>query len=484
GEFAGTNVAYRGVRAVWARSTFTYTNLVWDLPDLQVGRPEGTLLLAHRANDGTRDYQWHIRGPIDPNALRPLLSSNQLKGLDLVRFESPVVVEGSVFGRFNEHERIGFDLSASVSNVAVRGHTIDTLETHASYTNLVLELFKPVITRGAQWMYADGIAVNFTMQRIHFTNGFSMADAQAVADAIGPKVGKALQPYRFIHPPVAKVEGFAPLRGSEDADLRFEVEGGPFEWWKFKLPRIEGVAHWKGHSLLLTNVTMDFYGGDAGGHAFFNFIPDQGADFQFALNVTNSDFHSLMTDIASPSNRMSGVLSGQLIVNSASTIDPFSWNGRGKVKLEDGYLWDIPLFGVFSPILNNIVPGMGGGHASDAKANFIITNGVVFSDSLDIRSTMMRLKYDGTVDFAGTVDARVEAELLRDAWLVGRALSFVFKPVTKLLEYRVTGTLSKPKPEPLYFIPRLLMFPLHPIRTLEEILPSTSSSTNAPATKP
>ena len=95
-----------------------------------------------------------------------------------------------------------------------------------------------------------------------------------------------------------------------------------------------------------------------------------------------------------------------------------------------------------------------------------------------MRAPALRLLYEGTVTFDGRVDARVDAELLRDAWLIGRVVSLVFWPVTKMLEYRITGTLSDPKSEPV-FIPKLLLVPLHPIRTLEELF-SEPAKTNAP----
>jgi len=52
-----------------------------------------------------------------------------------------------------------------------------------------------------------------------------------------------------------------------------------------------------------------------------------------------------------------------------------------------------------------------------------------------------------------------------------------------LFEYHVTGPLNNPKSEPIYVLPRLLLFPLHPIRTLEDMIPTGGSTTNRPAGK-
>jgi hypothetical protein len=105
---------------------------------------------------------------------------------------------------------------------------------------------------------------------------------------------------------------------------------------------------------------------------------------------------------------------------------------------------------------------------------------------MDIRSTGMRLQYRGTLDFEGQVNARVEAGLLRDMWLVGPILSTVLWPVTKLFEYKATGPLDDPKAEPVYLIPKVMLLPFqlpfHPLRTLRGLLPENLgySPTNAP----
>jgi hypothetical protein len=156
-----------------------------------------------------------------------------------------------------------------------------------------------------------------------------------------------------------------------------------------------------------------------------------------------------------------------------------TWDGSGHANLRDGLLWDIPIFGILSPVLNTFLPGLGNSRATDASAKFSITNGVIYTDSLEIRSLMMRLEYTGTVDLRQNVHARVTAQLLRDTWVVGPLVSTVLWPVSKLFEYRVTGTLKNPKSEPIY-VPKFLLFPLHPIRTLEEIFPGGESETNPP----
>ena len=75
----------------------------------------------------------------------------------------------------------------------------------------------------------------------------------------------------------------------------------------------------------------------------------------------------------------------------------------------------------------------------------------------------------------------VTAQLLRDTWVVGPLVSTVLWPVSKLFEYHITGSLKDPKSEPIYVLPKLLLLPLHPIRTLEDIIPGGDTFSSRPA---
>ena len=100
-----------------------------------------------------------------------------------------------------------------------------------------------------------------------------------------------------------------------------------------------------------------------------------------------------------------------MTVTRANSEDWRSWNGSGRLQLHDGLLWDVPIMAIMSPLLNAFSPGLGNSRATEATAPFTLTNGVIRSDEVLIRSTMMRLQYTGTVDLQETVDARVTAQL-------------------------------------------------------------------------
>jgi hypothetical protein len=497
GELAFTNGSTATGAAIGsARAHFSYSNFVWELPDLAMTESKTRLELNGEENDATKKFGCHVRGALAPETLRPFLTaSNAIRGLNRFTFTAPLILDVNATGNWNDFASIGANGSLALTNFTIRAQSMDNVAGEFFYTNRVLEFFHPQLARanGAQKMSADEIALNFNERLIYFTNGLSTAEPLVIARAIGPKLAHLLEPYHFLSPPLAYVNGHAPLHDVnsvhdvDDADMRFDIpSGAPFQWLKLKSPDIVGTIHWLGETLILTNVTASFYGGNGNGFANFDFRPAHpGADYNFMMDVRNVNLHTLMMDLASPTNHLEGTLAGQLVVTSADTRNLQSWNGHGRANLHDGLLWDTPIFGILSPVLNTILPGLGNSRATDAAAKFTITNGVIFTDSLEIRSLMARLNYSGTVDFKNNVNARVTAQLLRDTWAVGPLISAATWPVSKLFEYKITGTLKNPKPTPVLFPTRLLMMPLHPIRSLEEIFPGDNfdNFTNAPSGK-
>lgn len=472
--------AFRGIAFTAARSHFAYSNMVWRLSDLLATRPEGRIEAFHLSNDRTKDFYWKLSSTLNPAIIRPLLEPQQQRGFDLFSFTRPPVVNGEVWGRWHDPDRTAFKARVALTNFTFRGESIDDLQALVQLTNRFLLLTDGRLRHGTQHLSADALGADFEHKKLYLTNGFGVADPQLVTRAIGPNIARIIQPYQFSHPPTAHVHGVIPLQHEEDADLHFEVTGGPFHWWKFNAQEITGEVHWVGRQLAISNVRADFYGGKAQGSAQFDFSAPHGGNYRFALTTTNTLLQFLVPDVFGRSNHLEGFLSGNVIVTDANVDNPRTMRGYGFADLRDGLIWAIPLFGALSPALDSLVPGLGSSRASAGTASFILTNGIIHSDNLEIRSPTVRMQYRGNIDFDGHFNARVEAELLRDMWLVGPVVSTIFWPVTKVFEYKVTGSLGQPKLEPVYFIPRIVQIPLHPFRTLKEMMPEDPSRSNAP----
>lgn len=475
GSAALTNGSYRGIGVQTASTQLHYSNRVWHLPDLIINRTEGELRVNLRSEEISHDYLIKLQGSFDPRDIAPQLDEKGKRALGYFEFTNAPWLDLQITGRWFEPERISASGSVGWTNFSYRGQHMVSVAGSLDYTNKMLRVFNPRADRVVGHATAESLSFDFAAKRGYLVNGFSDTDPMAIARCIGPITAKAVEPYQFLQPPVIHAHGTIPLTGNQDADLHFQLDGGPFHWLKFKTPHIAGDVHWANQSVTLTNIVTSFYGGEARGNAWFDVREKGSTPFAFDLTATNADLHALMSDLKSPTNKLEGFFTGRLVITSANSHNFNSWNGYGYASLRDGLIWDSPVFGTISSFMNAFIPGIGNSRASEAGGNFTISNSVIITSDLKIRASAMRLKYDGTVDFATRVEARVEAELLRDTWLVGPLLRNVLWPVSKMFEYKVTGTLASPDAQPAFFLPRMFLAPLHPVRTFKDMFDSKSN---------
>ena len=469
GSLAVTNIAVSGLSFDQIHAHFNYSNEVWTLPEVTIARPEGSLQITGTESDMTRDYAWHIRGSLSPNIIQPFLNAKAARGFTHFDFEKPALFDTHIRGRLYDYDSISAEGHASLESFSIRSEHVDKVEADFHYANRVAEFYHPHLVSGAQVMQADGVCLDYPADRIYFTNGLGTADPQQVVNAIGPVPAQVMRPYHFFGLPTARVNGFAPLRDATNADMDFQVVGTtPVGWYKLKTPALSGEFHWICQSLILTNISGSFYGGYGSGHAVFDFRPIHSANFSFTADLQNVNVHLLATDLSSPTNHLEGFAGGHFVDTSGNSADWRTCNGYGNANLRDGLIWDVPVFGFLSPALNSVSPGLGNSRATDASAGFNMTNGVVSTSKLEIHTTIMRLDYHGSVDLLGNLDADVSAELFRDVPAVGGLLSTVSWPAAKIFESKVTGTVKNPQSKPI-FIPRILLYMLHPIHTLEDL---------------
>jgi hypothetical protein len=413
------------------------------------------------------------------------VATNQQDVFNLISFAEPPRISIVASGNLRKLDGVQAHGSLAVTNVTVRGEHASGVQASFQYSNRLIYVIEPRAQRGPENLGADCLVVDVPGEVILLTNGYSTADPMFITRAIGPQVAKAIEPYRFFNPPKGRANGIIPLRGEEKADIQFEVEGGPFHWWRLNLEKVKGKIHWKGTQLSIKDMEADFYGGYAAGIANFDLSKPHTTIYNFAATCTNAHLQPLVRDLFNSTNRIEGFLTSELVVTHANSALTNDFQGYGKASLRDGFLWDLPVFGVLTPVLNGISPGLGNSRASSAVCTFTIENAVVKSRDLVIRAEGMRMNYTGSVDLEGRTDARVEAEVLRDMWLVGPLVSSVLWPVTKMFEYKVGGTLDDPKLEPVYILPKLMRIPLQPFKSLKGLLPEANPGrTNAPPATP
>jgi hypothetical protein len=284
--------------------------------------------------------------------------------------------------------------------------------------------------------------------------------------------------YHYRQPPSARVNGVIDLKhGGRDNNCQFWLDGEGFEWKRIHLPKARGRIDWVGNTVTITNLEGAFHGGAIAGHGFFDFNRDHGAAFRFHTALRQCDLRSLIAGVAQRTNKIEGLFSGDLTMTQADTHNLTNWQGRGWVTLSDGLIWDVPIFGIFSELVNGFFPkmGLGNSRARDAEATFQVTNSVIQTSDLEIHAGSMRVEYDGRVDFNGNVDGRMQAQMFGEIPVIAQVTSILTLPLGKIFEARITGTLDNPRRE-LVYIPSFMNM----IKKLLEERPKTEPEKPAP----
>jgi hypothetical protein len=359
---------------------------------------------------------------------------------------------------------------------------IDSFQSGLECSNLWLRLTDATALRQGRRATADLIDVKIDTRHVVLSNVLSDADPLFVAGLISPTLASNIEPFSLAPPLSIAVSGAFSARDPSDRDLHWKVSAGGVAWKKFRSGPFIGRLDWTGYDILATNLLVRPPAGSglASGWGSIHRRPGGGGVFSAAASFENLDVRAVMADFAARTNRLSGKLRGNIDL-PVGRLDSFEgWQGSGALALSDGFVWEFPIFGLFSPILDAISPGLGQTRASEASATFAITNSVVQTDDLEIRSPALRMDYSGTVDFKGRINAVVQAQVLRDAWFIGPIINLLFEPLTKLFEYKVTGTLSNPRKEPL-IIPNFLMKTLQPFRSIRELITEPDQGKAPPA---
>lgn len=452
------------------------TNSAWRLRRLEASRPEGAAIASGSGDIRSNDFHLEIESSMDLAALKPAIPA-AAKAFDLFEFSRPPRFHTELRGRWGSANELSARGSLSVTNFIFRSEPWGELQAAFSFTNLYLTARDLHLTHRSGRIDVPHGGFDLKEMLAYVTNATSTVDPAPFTKVIGPETFAAIEPYHFIQPPSVRVNGRIPTKDTSKADLHFEVESGPFEYWRFKLPSLTGFLHWHGDHLTITNLSAPFYDGHLLWQGEFAFLPGGAADFGFKAAVSGADLKSMMADLLPGQTHLEGRLGGNLIISSANSDDWKSWNGSGNAELQNGFLWNIPIFGVFSPLVATISPTIGKNTISSGVGTFTIERSVIHTKDMEVRSPAMRLRYSGTVDFNGNVEARTEAQLLRDAWVFGRVFSLALWPLTKALAYKVTGTLTSPKTEPLH-IPKAILMPLRPWQTIKErLLPNAEEQT-------
>jgi hypothetical protein len=472
GDFTAGASSFCRVPVRSAASRVTYTNRVWNVSRLRAVRPDGDIDLDYTSSP--QGFHYVIDSRLDPRAALPIVAPGRPHLLDKFDFKQPPEIHAEIWGRWHESGRLGVTATVRAANFIARGETVAAFNAGVEYTNLVLTVRNLSLSNDQCQAQSPWLQADFGTRMVRLTNATGTLDPSLLQRLLGRNSPGWLNVIHFDTPPSVSVAGAFSLTNPLAVDLRFLVDARRFHYTNLLADRAAGGVNWSGQTVILTNISASLYNNGAlKGWVVFGRGPNHGPDFRAEFSALDIDLSSLATGITGKTNHVEGRLDGHLALVGPDTPDKSNWQGRGDIHVHDALLWDIKLFGLFSPVLNMISPGWGHSRVREADGTFVITNGAISSDDLQFVCQGFRLNLRGTVDKNKQIDARLEAIVARDTPIFGSFLSMAFTPLSKMFEYHISGPVRDPVLEPVY-VPRFILFLLHPFRSFKS--PATPES--------
>jgi hypothetical protein len=457
-RFAVTDAHVWGVRLQQLAGRIDRTPAVLRLRDIAgyVGGPDGKAgafqaEAARTARDGA--WQGSLSTGFDPCLLLDMIDALRLTGLswalrrfdfesEAPRLEMEYRLAGNtaeVHGRFS-----GRDMAYNgVGLLRLDG----TLTVAASSTNTVVTL-DPLLVVRDEGIARGGVALDRRARSATF-HGRSALAPRALLGLIGLlKQGEETW-WRCEGPADIAAHGRVDLQGRDATAFQADVRARDLTVRGFTTEDVAFAVAVEGRTNRITDVRGRFYGGTLDGNLTLVNAGAQGDPDRYVLSAAmrDADFGRLAAALgAATGSEYAGVLSGELRLGGLTGPEARrSARGAGSVKIVQGHIFRLPLFGGFSRMMSRVIPGLDFlVSQSDARAGFTVSDGQVVMDKVRIEGDVLSLTASGAYALEGTMDFDVQVTLMKEHTLAAKLLRTLTAPLSKLLELRLEGTLAEP----------------------------------------
>ena len=247
-------------------------------------------------------------------------------------------------------------------------------------------------------------------------------------------------------------DGVLDFRGKHtDTDFRAEIKADRVDIGKLKCNSGSFDIHMLGSNVVLTNIEASAYDGVVSGDIAID-VPEKGkrtaTPYRLNLKLNDADFDKLVKSFSAVDDQheYEGNISGRLTISGVTGAE-FLKNikGDGSIRISDGRVFMLPVFGGLSQFMAKIIPGLGFVLSQNhAKADYEIKGGRVYTDDLVVEGNVLSLKGYGSYALGGDINFDVQVKLLKGHNLGSKFFRALTYPISKLFEFKVRGPISDP----------------------------------------
>ena len=455
-EFASANIASDGQRVF--------------LRDFRVRQKEGGDLRADILLDGN-DLRARGQSTVHPETVAPLLPPGFTRDL-LAAFDcggGTSALGFTVLGNFKVRESWAVETNIEAKDIRFHGVPITSAtgkwairETKQVFENALVKIPAGATTgigtsartTSETVASAQSITLHPPFGHTEFRGVRCQGWPHTVIAAVVPRTLGALPKFKLSDPGDLAVDGVLGGRTGPKSDLRMTMASRgmllyPAFGKELPLQSPSAMLSLKDRSAILPVVEASCYGGKVSGSLRFDNLGSEKISSSGKITLDDVGYQQLMRLFSDRPDDAKGTLDVSATFACAdgtlATLD-----ADGSMKLVNGDLFSIPLFGPLSPLVEAVLPERGIGYsvASTATATATVRQGVLKTEDFNALTPAFKMDGRGTihlpsngVEFFARFNARGIAEVATVLF------SYIF-------EYKCEGTLGKPEWKPL-LIPKL-----------------------------
>ncbi|MGI8889921.1 MAG: AsmA-like C-terminal region-containing protein [Chthoniobacterales bacterium] len=443
GKFGFEKFAYRAIDFEGANFDFAWDGSRTMLRDIRLRSRNGQL--SADLLDAPDDFRLNLDSSLVPTVFEPVLPEKMRTFLREWSWQRSPIIRLNLRGKSRDPATWKGDGSVALERTRFRGVWMNSASGDLRFGDgeFALENFR--VTR-PEGVGTGSCSYNFDRHELRLTNVETTLQPTEAIMWIEPRFWEHVNPYRFHRTPHVVANGIVQFGPGKQTHLTLDIDapaGMDYTFLDKVLPfaRISGQLLFTDDRLQIFGLKGKLFDGNLSGNADISLAK---TDRHYTANIVveKADFPTL-TDLYFKYKTSEGSLSGFFDFSGVGSDSKFL-QGRGEVKVTDGNVFAIPVFGPLSELMNKIFAGAGYSVAHEGSAPFSIKNGVIHTEKLRVAGKLFAMVGHGDIDF-------LENQLDFDIRIDARGPGAVLTPIYQLFEYHGGGSLTKPVWRPKRF---------------------------------
>lgn len=443
GKFAVEKFSYHGIDFEGATCDFAWDGARTMLRDIHLRHRSGQLNAD--LFDAPNDFRLNLDSSLVPGAFEPVVPERLRPFLREWGWQRSPNIHLSLHGTSRDPATWRGDGTLAFGRTRFRGVWMNSASANLRFGDGVLAFEDFRVTRD-EGIGAGSFAYDSARQEVRLTNVQTTLRPGEAIMWIEPRFWEHVAPYRFHRTPQVTANGVVQFGGGKQTHLQIDVDapgGMDYTFIDQVLPfdRISGQLLFTDNRLEILGLRGTLFSGDLTGSADISLAKND-RHYTAKIAVEKADFPKL-TDLYFKYKTSQGDLSGHFDFAGVGS-DARLLKGEGLVKVADGNVFAIPIFGPLSELVSKMFAGVGYSVAHEASAPFTIKEGVIHTDKLRVSGKLFAMLGHGDVDF---LKNNLDFDVRIDATGPGALLT----PLYQLFEYHGAGSLTKPVWRPKRF---------------------------------